>query len=291
MTRQDIEDVYELSPLQQGMLFHALAAPDSGVYLIRMVCTLQGTLDEAQFAAAWQTVCERTPILRTSFHWETIAKPVQVVHRRLRLPFEQHDWRDEPTHEARLAAFLEADAARGARLDEAPLTRVALIRLAADRWQFVWTFPHILLEGWSASIVVDDVFAVYRALRGGAAMPTVTRPRYRDYVAWLQKQDGAKAEAYWRQALAGFSAPTPLAIDRAAGSEAPRYERIRAKLDPAVGMALQTLAREQRLTLNTVFQGAWAILLQRYSGERDVMYGSVVSGREVPFHGDRKSVV
>jgi amino acid adenylation domain-containing protein len=287
MTRQDIEDVYELSPLQQGMLFHALAAPDSGVYLIRMACTLQGTLDEIQFEAAWQAVCERTPVLRTSFHWETIAKPVQVVHRRLRLPFERHDWRTTApeAQDAQLAAFLEADAARGVRLDEAPLTRVALIRVAADRWQFVWTFPHILLEGWSASIVVDDVFAAYRALRGGAPMPAVTRPRYRDYVAWLQKQDASKAEAYWRRTLAGFTAPTPLVVDRPAAAEAPRYERIRARLDPGVGAALQALAREQRLTLNTVFQGAWAVLLNRYSGEHDVMFGSVVSGREVPFHG------
>ena len=287
MTRQDIEDLYELSPLQQGMLFHALAAPDSGVYLIRMVCTLQGRLDEAQFEAAWQHVTERTPILRTSFHWETIVKPVQVVHRRLPLPFERHDWRDVPAarREAQLTAHLDVDAARGSRLDEAPLSRVALMRLADDLWQFVWSFPHILLEGWSASIVVADVFAAYRALRGGAVMPTVSRPRYRDYVAWQQKQDAGKAEAYWRHTLAGFSAPTPLVIDRPALTEAPRYERIRTKLDPAASAALQTLARDQRLTLNTVFQGAWAVLLSRYSGERDVVFGSVVSGREVPFPG------
>ena len=104
-------------------------------------------------------------------------------------------------------------------------------------------------------------------------------------MAWLQKQDASKAEAYWRRTLAGFTAPTPLVVDRPTAAETPRYERIRVKLEPEVAASLQALAREQRLTLNTVFQGAWAVLLNRYSGERDVMFGSVVSGREVAFPG------
>ena len=284
MTRQNVEDLYELSPLQQGMLFHFLAAPSSDVYLIRLVCSLRGPLDVAAFERAWQMVVDRNPSLRTSFHWEAISKPLQIVHRRQPSPIELHDWRDVPERAARLADYLAADAARGIRLDEAPLTRLALVRTADDRWQLIWSFPHILLEGWSAARVLNELFSVYQALRGNQTVPAPSVPRYRDYIAWLQKRDAGRAEAYWRPALSGFAAPTPLTVDRPVDGEQPeQYSRSKRRLSPQLSASLQSFARERRLTLNTVFQGAWAVLLSLYSGERDVVFGTVVSGREVEF--------
>ncbi|MEP6915792.1 MAG: condensation domain-containing protein, partial [Acidobacteriota bacterium] len=288
MITHDVEDIYELSPLQQGMLFHSLEAPETGVYLIRIVTTLDGALEIERFETAWQQVVARQPVLRTSFHWGTISKPVQVVHRKVSLTIARHDWRERSDAErtASLASYLAADAATPMPLDRTPLTRLALMQTAAQRWTMVWTFPHMLLEGWSASLVMADVFAVYHGLAAGRVPLAAPAPRYRDYIGWLQQQDARAAEAHWRAALAGFAAPTPLSVDRlAAGDGAEAYGRGKIRLPAETTAALQALGRDQRLTLSTIFQGAWALLLARYSGESDVVFGSVVSGREVDFAG------
>ncbi len=284
----DVEDIYELSPLQQGMLFHSLEAPGAGVYLIRIVTTIEGPLDAGVFENAWRLVIARQPVLRTSFHWGTISKPVQVVHREVALDIARRDWRalSDGERADNLAAYLAEDAASPMLLDAAPLVRLALLRVGEQRWQMVWSFPHILLEGWSASLVVAAVFEAYRALKAGSVPAVAQAPRYRDYIAWLQRQDARAAEAHWRTTLAGFAAPTPLPLDLAVvDAGAPEYARRKIVLRPDVSAALQALGREQRLTLSTIFQGAWALLLAKYSGEADVVFGSVVSGREVDFAG------
>jgi amino acid adenylation domain-containing protein len=286
--KHDVEDIYELSPLQQGMLFHSLEAPDAGVYLIRIVTTVEGALDAGVFEDAWRLVVARQPVLRTSFHWGTISKPVQVVHRQVPLAIVRQDWRElsEEGRAGRLDAYLAEDAAAPMPLDTAPLMRLALLRVGEARWQMVWSFPHILLEGWSASLVIASVFEAYHALRAGTAPAVAHPPRYRDYIAWLQRQDARAAETHWRATLEGFAAPTPLPMAAGAGSaEDPEYARQKIFLPPDVSAALQALGRQQRLTLSTIFQGAWALLLARYSGEPDVVFGSVVSGREVDFPG------
>ena len=284
MKPTQIEDVYELSPLQQGLLFHSRAAPDPGVYLITMSYALKGRLDLPAFERAWQRTVDRNPILRTSFHWEDVEKPLQVVHRGVELPCERLDWRGlaPAEQEARLSAFLEGERTRAFPLDLAPLMHLALIHLGDGRYRLIWTFHHILLEGWSASLVLQEVFTHYRRYLGGEGVEPAPRPPYRDYILWLQQRDMSLAEAYWRKALEGFSSPTPLPVARpsAPGAGPAVYGRRPFVLPVSSSAALASLARRNQLTLNTVLQGAWAILLSRYSGEDDVLFGSVVSGRQ-----------
>src|SRR5207247_10465297 len=157
---------------------------------------------------AWPRVVDRKPIVRTSFHGGEIQKPLQAVHREVRLGLERYDWRglSETEQEVRLSAYREADRERAFALDRPPLMRVAVMRTAEDRYRLVWTFHHILLEGWSAALVLKEVFAFHRAFSRGGDLDLEPRRPYRDYILWRQKQDVSKAEAYWREALRGFSA-------------------------------------------------------------------------------------
>ena len=280
-----VQDVYELSPMQQGMLFHTLYAPASGVYVEQRHCLLHGALAVDAFQQAWQQVVARHAVLRTAFHWEEIEKPVQVVYDQADLPWITEDWRELPDNEQtrRLNAFLEQDRACGFydQFDRPPLMRCALFMLGPYRYRFVWTHHHILMDGWCNALLIQEVLAFYVALRDRQALPSLPPPPlYRDYIVWLQQQDPQQAERYWRAVLGDIDAPTPLGIDRpgqAIVSETPDSRQL--ELSETLTASLQALARQHRLTLNTVIQGMWAILLSRYSGMADVVFGATVSGR------------
>jgi amino acid adenylation domain-containing protein len=286
----NIEDIYNLSPLQQGLLFHTLHAPESGVYFEQFSWVLGGDLEIGSFEWAWQQVLERHPSLRTAFYWEELSEPLQVVHRQVELPWVEEDWRglSPSEQQGRFEAFLEVDRVRGFELGQAPLMRCALLRVAEDAYQFVWSHHHLLLDGWSLPLVLKEVLAYYEAYCGGREL-RLERPRpYRDYIVWLQQQDLAQAERFWREALRGLTAPTPLPIGRSEGvglERQPCYAERGLRVSAAVTGRLQALAREHRLTLNTLVQGAWALLLSRYSGEEEVLFGATVSGRPAELGG------
>jgi amino acid adenylation domain-containing protein/non-ribosomal peptide synthase protein (TIGR01720 family) len=290
MKEEQIEDIYELSPMQQGMLFHTLAAPNSGMYFEQLSCTLQGNLDVSKFKQAWQRVVERHPILRTAFFWEGLEKPYQVVYRRVDLPWEVQDWCElsPQEQEKQLEAFLKADRERGFELSRSPLIRLTLIRIAEDAYHFVRSHHHILVEGWSWSLLWKEVYSFYEALCQGKDLD-LERPRpYRDYITWLQQQDLSKAEAFWRQQLKGFTTPTPLGVNRVPGSlpsQEQECDRQRILLSATETAVLQSFARQHKLTLNILLQGAWALLLSRYSGEDDVVFGATSSGRSTALAG------
>ncbi|HSF44300.1 MAG TPA: condensation domain-containing protein, partial [Thermoanaerobaculia bacterium] len=287
---KDFESFYPLSPTQQGMLFHSLLAPGSGVYVGQMACRLTGPLDAAALRQAWQGVLDRHGVLRTSLRWEDLKEPVQVVHREVELPFEELDWRGlgEEVREARLAELLRADRARGFDLAAAPLLRCLLVRLEDEAWELVWTRHHLIVDGWSVALLLQEVFASYAAQVEGRRPALPPAPSYRDYVVWLRRQSREAAEARWRRVLQGVTAATPLGVDQGRGGPIDREERYgheEARLSPRTSAALQAGARRSGLTVNTLFQGVWALLLSRYSGASDVVFGTVVSGRPAAVAG------
>ena len=284
---REIEDAYPLSPMQEGMLFHSLYAPGGGDYVAQFVFDAEGELDAEAWRRAWQAIVDRHAALRTRFVWEGTGAPLQVVEKRAILPQAEEDWRGVPRAEraARLAAYLQGDRARGFDLSAAPLLRLALFRLADDRHTLVWTHHHLTIDGWSLPLVFRDLGALYQSFCAGTAARLAPARPFRDYVAWLKRQDLARAETFWRRALAGFDTPTPFGIDRPAGREPARYGRIERRLPAGVTGRLRELARRERLTLNTAMQGAWALLLSRYSGEDDVLFGATVSGRPGEIEG------
>ncbi len=275
-------DIYELSPTQQGMLFHTLFAPDTGIYFEQRHCLLHGTLDCDAFMQAWQQVVDRYDVLRTDFHWQEADQPLQVVYDTVALPWIVEDWQALTLAQqtAKLEALLAQDRAQGFQLDQAPLMRCALLQLAPDRYRFIWSYHHLLMDGWCNGVLVKDVLAIYRSIREDSALQLLPPKHYRDYIVWLQQQDQTQAENYWRHILSGFEAPTPLGIDRAAPLQGnSSFGEQQSQLTATLSADLQAFAQRSRLTLNTLFQGVWAIVLSRYSGQSDVLFGITVSGR------------
>jgi amino acid adenylation domain-containing protein/non-ribosomal peptide synthase protein (TIGR01720 family) len=269
------EDLYPLSPLQEGFLFHALLDPGSQAYFEQVSCALGPDLDAGAFERAWQRVVDRHPVLRTAFVWEGLERPLQAVQRQVRLPWRVVDGQGD------LDELLRRDREAGFDLGRAPLLRVTLVRLPEGGHRFVWSYHHLLLDGWCLPLLLREVFELYEAFRRGEeALLPEPRP-YRDYIAWLERQDLAPAKAFWREALAGFRSPTPLGVDRPAGSAGTSAERVRSlPVEP-----LQAAARRLQVTLNALVQAAWALLLGTYSGEREVLFGITVSGRPAELPG------
>jgi amino acid adenylation domain-containing protein len=275
-----LEDVYPLSPLQEGMLFEALYAPAAtGLYIRQQCLALYGEVNIPAFEQAWQTVINRHPILRTSFSWKDVDKVVQLVHRRVALSLERVDWRglSVEEQEERLEAFFREDRTRGFDFSVPPLMRLALIQTAPDSFQFIWTYHHLLFDGWSRTLVHKEVLTLYDALSRGENLKLEQPHPYRDYVRWLDQQDLPKAEHFWRETLKGFHVATFLG-DEPGGKEEGFGEHY-LYLSEETTAALQNVTRKQQLTLNTLVQGAWALLLSRYSGDEDILFGITISGR------------
>jgi natural product biosynthesis luciferase-like monooxygenase protein len=277
---QQIQSTHPLTPIQQGMLFHHLSSPASGVDVEQIVCSLGEALDVEAFQRAWARAVARHGALRTSFRWEGVEEPVQDVHETASIPWLVEDWRGLPEAEqrARLDAHLAAERARGFDLREAPCLRLALLRTGDERWEVVWTFHHIVCDGRSFPIVLGDVFAFYDEERGGARSERPAPRAFGDHVAQLAAQDLRAAEGFWREALAGHRAPTPLPAPAVAGAPSGRGER-ELVLPEATTSALRRVAEAGGFTIGTAVQGAWALLLARHAGEPDVVFGATRAGR------------
>ncbi|MFG1610268.1 amino acid adenylation domain-containing protein [Actinoplanes sp. NPDC049265] len=271
-----LEDVLPLSPLQQGLLFHATYdgdAPD--VYTVSMTLDLTGPLDPGRLREAGQALLDRHANLRAGFRRTAKGTTVAAIPTRVRLPWAEHDLSglapaDRETELERLAAD-----DRGRRFDMArpPLLRAALARLGAGRHRLTITHHHILLDGWSAPLLVKELFRLYA---GPGSLPPVTP--YKAYLSWLARWDKAAATEAWRAALAGLDEPTRIAPAGTA-SEPVVPGSVEVALDPALSARLTGFARAGGLTLNTVVQAAWGLLLARTTGRDDVVFGATVSGR------------
>src|SRR5215210_241541 len=280
---RNLDDIYPLSPLQEGILFHALGEPERGVYVIQFDCVIDGDLSRPAFREAWTELIARHPVLRTAFLWQGLDEPLQAVRQRVELPWQEEDWRGlAPAGQAEaLARLLRDDRDRGFELARAPLLQVCLMRVADRSYRLLWSFHHLILDGWSVHLLLRDLLVLYRAFVRSAAPEIPARRPYGDYIAWLQERDPGSAEAFWRRELAGFAATTRLDVGtpprRSDGPDA--WCDLVIRLDPGVAADLGEQARRYRLTRNTIVQAAWSLLLARYTGESDVAFGFVVSGR------------
>ncbi|WP_063754198.1 non-ribosomal peptide synthetase [Streptomyces sp. NRRL WC-3725] len=286
---RDVADVYPLTPMQSGMLFHSLLDPAGRTYVNQVQLVLSGVTDPHALAEAWQHTADANPVLRTRLVWQETPEPLQVVRHRATVPVTHLDWSGRSAEdEAReLDRLLTEDRRAGIDLGAAPLMRLTLIRLAPDRVRLLWTFHHVLLDGWSAAQVFDEVCERYAALTSGRRPQVPERRPFADHLRWLAGRDTGRAERYWREALAGFPAPTELPRDRrpAEAHRASSSGSVRMTLAPDVSARLRDTAQRAGLTLNTVLQGAWALLLSRYGGGDDVVFGTTVSGRPAELPG------
>ncbi|MGP0591233.1 amino acid adenylation domain-containing protein, partial [Nitrospira sp. T9] len=282
----DLEDVYPLSALQQGLLFHSAYAPQSGVYIEQMHCRLRGELDAQAFRKAWQWLVVRHAVLRTRFMWRDVSSPVQIVMPLANLPWQELDWQGYSAgeQETRLRCFVQEDRQLDFDFEQPPLMRLALIRVAPETYEVVWTHHHILMDGWCLPILLKEVLTAYQTFRSGQEPAQDLPVPYQHYVAWLQQQDLTASEEFWRTTLQGFTSPTLLGGEGNVEKSDGDYGSFTLAISSSTTDAIRTCAKRCQVTEHTLVQGAWALLLNRYCGERDIVFGTTVSGRaaEIP---------
>jgi amino acid adenylation domain-containing protein len=282
MNQKNIEDIYPLSPMQQGMLFHSLLAPESGAYIVQSCYEVQGSLNLIAFEQAWQQVINRHSILRTAFVWENLEKPLQVVGKEINSLTLYQDWQHLTLEQQKtqLNFLLKTKRKQGFNLAKAPLMSFNLIKIRDNIYQFIWTYHHLLLDGWSVPLIVKEFIALYETIIQGQNSP-LEKPRpYRDYIAWLQQQDLSNAKTFWSQRLKGLTTPTTIIrLTHRLNSPNQNYQEKHLQLSEEITEKILSFAKPNKLTVNTLVQAAWAIILSYYSGENDVIFGATYSGR------------
>ncbi|MGE0865790.1 MAG: condensation domain-containing protein, partial [Vicinamibacterales bacterium] len=297
--REDLKDLYPLTPMQEGMLFHARQAPGSTAYTEQVVWRVSGAFDVARYQSAWDALHARHDALRSVFTHERSREPLQMIlkERRADFGFESLLEVSAGEREARAIAVRAAERARGFDLARGPMLRVRVLQLAEGEHEVILTWHHILLDGWSTHLVLRDLLALYDAALKGASggnpslsagalakvegLPGVLPPvpSYAPYVEWLKSRDQKASLAYWQQVLDGYDAVAEIAPLRFPRGEGFDLQRLDVRLDAAAHRALQSLAAAHNATVSSVVQAAWGVVLGRYNDTRDVVFGAVVSGR------------
>jgi amino acid adenylation domain-containing protein len=279
----EIEDIYPLAPIQEGMLFHTLEAPGNGLYVTQLNVSVEG-LDPERLVQAWRTMIARHPVLRTGFLWQAgLARPLQAVFRQADAAVIQMDWRGLDNLESRIAAYADEDLKREFDFLAPPVARLSLIRVSEGCYQLIWTKHHILLDGWGDSLLISDWLRTY----AGETLPA-PGPGYGHYVRWLAQQDVEATRTFWKTELQRIEGATLLAAASGKGpakgkadKEGRRtgYDQIYTHLSVDETRNLQAFVQRERITLNTFVQAAWGLLLQRYTGKDTIVFGVTVAGR------------
>ena len=283
-------ETYPLAPLQAGMLFHSLASIGTGVDIEQIICSIHEPLDVEAFQRAWARVVQRHAILRSQFEWKEISEPRQVVIPGVPFKGECIDWKCLSTREQgeHLEAYIQKDRAQGFNMGQVPLMRLAIFELGKEEYKFIWTFHNILLDDRAFPLILEEVFTFYEAFTENRAIELDDPRPYRDYVLWVGERDLAQDEKFWRENLAGFTSPTPLVVGaplaaekKAMGSEG----SVEIRIPESLTSALRHLASSHGLSMNTLIEGAWALLLSRYNDEEDILYGTTRSCRRASIEG------
>nr|WP_131193009.1 non-ribosomal peptide synthetase [Pseudomonas daroniae] len=272
----NLVDLYPLSPMQSGMLFHSLYSPQSTAYVNQLRVDIT-KLDAKRFRAAWQAMLDRHEMLRTGFiHGE---KNLQWVARSVPLPFREIDWRHRADTTNALNELAAQELSQGVDLLTPPLMKFTLVHVDGGH-HFIWTRHHVLLDGWSSSQLIAQVLSHYM----GKDLPA-SKGRYRDYIAWLENKDGALSEAYWKHLFGRLESPTRLPATAGPESEDAGYLQYTYSLDKEKTARLLDFARTTRVTVNTLVQAAWALVLQCETGQATVSFGATSSGRSADVPG------
>jgi aryl carrier-like protein len=284
---------FPLTPLQQGMLYHSVGGSTPGAYVVQLRCDLTGDLDVAAFEAAWRAVFAANAALRAVIGWSSGDRPTQQFRSDLVLPFDvlDHSALSAAEQQAAFEDLLEADRGRGFDLQTGPLMRFTLVRAGSAAYRCVWTYHHLVLDGWAQQLVLRDVFDCYQRLRAGSPAEPRVRPAFTDYLAWLAEQTETPDE-YWRDRFAGVTSGTRVAGPGCADGRVVTAARpvVEVPLEPAAAARLTAFTREHGLTVSTLVHGGWALLLSEHCDQEDVLFGSTMSGRPPELPGATECV-
>ncbi|MEL6136175.1 MAG: amino acid adenylation domain-containing protein [Cyanobacteria bacterium J06626_23] len=294
--RNNVEDIYPLSPMQQGLLFHTLLAPKAGSYTPQIVLQFSGILNGQTLKAAWQTVVERHSILRTGFYWEQRDEPFQVVYRQVPLAWVEQDWQHLSAAEqtAKLSVVKACNRSEPFNLNKPALMRLTWACLGkneagTDRYCLVWCYHHLILDGWSAAQVLREVFQQYFMLAG--TLPHLSTPSalpYGNYIAWLNQQDQSAARTFWKDYFHGWEMPSYLPIinrELAVPLGTPTLAEQQHRLSAELIRNLHQAAKHHQVTVNILIQAALGLVLSRYTDTHDVVFGATTAGRPTSLSG------
>ncbi|MGW9321831.1 non-ribosomal peptide synthetase, partial [Paenibacillus chitinolyticus] len=297
----NIENIYSLTPVQEGMLYHKLANGDSTAYVVQHRFELNGLINEQKVEEAIQLVTMKHDVLRTSIVFEKLTMPRQIILKNRTIEYERIDLSDIAAYDRNneMDMIAQLDVKRGFDLQRDSLLRVKLVHFGANQYKMLWTIHHIIIDGWSLSILFSDFKTYYDMLENGKSLPSIMSivetdkkriEKYGDYVKWLEQQNASEGIAYWEQLLSDYDGTadiksmeqTPLEVETVSLSEM--------KLSKEQTASLQNLVATHHITMNTIVETAWGIVLQAYTGAKDVVYGKVISGRHVAIRGIEKIV-
>lgn len=287
--KSKIEAIYPLTAMQQGLLFHHLMeGEDQGV--LQVQCVLEGSLDVNNFKTAWKETVKQHEFLRGSVHWKKIQKPILLIRPTKEIDWTVQDWSADNGEnssldfEARLKAYKEKAKHKGIEIEKNPLLGLSVIKKNKNVHYLIWKCHHILLDGWSSSIIINDVFKIYNRLCLGLDIENVKLPSYKSYLNWKKQIDPKPAIDFWKSTFNGFDKPS-LFQNNTKTSEKSIYKVFENHLSEKRSLDLKNLARYYKITINTLFQGVWSLLLYNYFNNTDVSFGTTVSGRSGDFDG------
>ncbi|MBN2862736.1 MAG: amino acid adenylation domain-containing protein, partial [Bacteroidales bacterium] len=279
--------IYTLSPMQMGMLFHSVLDQESQAYFEQIKFTIHGRIDPKSFEKSFNLLVQRYDILRTNFVYEKIKNPRQVVfkEREVTVDFVNLSMFDEDSKKKRIEEFVLNDRLKGFDLVKDPLMRVSLLKTKDNEHEIIWSYHHILMDGWCMGIIISEFLQIYDSITNGEPVDLQRVVPYYEFINWLEKQDKTKAADYWRNYLDGFVNRSLIPNRRQLKCDGYKVKEYCFSLGEELTGKLEGLAKEVNVTLNTVFQTIWAVILQVYNGQRDVIFGSVVSGRPSSIEG------
>ncbi len=291
--KENIKDMYYLSPLQEGMLFHSMLDSGSRFYFEQMVFTLKGTLNPILLKKSFQQLVNRHDVLRTVFVYDKVKRPVQVVlkSREADLEFidltELDSERQQKVIDERMALEVE----KGFDLRKDLLVRIIVYKISGSSYKFIWGHHHIIMDGWCFGIVIKELLGIYKLLESNLELDFGKPVPYSTYIKWLERQNKSNALEYWKDYLSGLEEQTVIEAD-IAGNEEKKYvfSEYKVNLNCELSHRVTELAKTTNVTLNSVFQAAWGFLLGKYNYSEDVVFGTVVSGRNYPVEGIERIV-
>ena len=282
MKNLQIKNIYPLTPMQAGLLFNALIDKKSEAYFEQMVLSIEGSLDIDVFEMSFNRLIERYDILRTVFMYDGVKQPLQTVlnERHAKIYFEDISQMEEVEKVSFIEEFKRKDMERRFDLTKDILMRISVLQTGKEAYKVLWSYHHILMDGWCLGIITKEFFSIYQALKGNKPLSLGTVYPYSNYIRWLEKQDKEEASLYWKEYLEGYERQAVLPKQRSmAEKDGYKLEEVSFMIDERLTKGLEAVAERNQVTLNTLFQTIWGILLQRYNNVEDVVFGSVVSGR------------
>ncbi|MCK4257939.1 MAG: hypothetical protein KAX49_03120 [Halanaerobiales bacterium] len=286
--KNDFQKISPLSPMQERMLYHYLKDKTSTVCFEQDEMHLSGTLDIDLFEKSFNLIIQRYDILRTNFVYQKIKEPRQVVFKEKigKIYFEDISLLEETEKLDYIKKFKDKDMERGFNLTKDILIRMTILKISEESYRLIWSYHHIIMDGWCLGIIFQDFVQIYKSLKEGTPLNLSKVYPYSNYIDWLQKQDRVEASDYWKKYIEDYKTQAlPFGFNKLSINVEYVQQNKTFKFDSALLRSMEKIAKDCNVTINVVFQAIWGILLQRYNNSDDVVFGAVVSGRPPEVEG------